>query len=322
MKSIRLSYPLSTNEVKAGPVVLAMGFFDGVHRGHQKVIRTAKELANERHQPLAVLTYDKLPAIVFKMMEQPVRYLTPLKTKISLFQQLGVDIAYVMNFTSDVAELAPQEFVDQVLTALNPSMVVAGFDHTYGPADIANMALLPTYVNGRFDIYTVNKLSEGAVDEKVSSTNIRKLVDEGQIGQANQLLGYEYTTTGIIVHGFARGRTFGFPTANVHWYENERIPAVGVYAVRMKVQGRWVDGMASVGFNETFGQNKRMTIEINLFNFNHHIYGEHVTVQWVQRLRDEVKFSSVQELINQLKKDQTTSEQILADNQFSGISVK
>lgn len=322
MKSIRLSYPLSINEVKAGPVVLAMGFFDGVHRGHQKVIRTAKKLANERHQPLAVLTYDKLPAIVFKMMEQPVRYLTPLKTKLSLFQQLGVDIAYVMNFTSDVAELAPQEFVDQVLTALNPSMVVAGFDHTYGPADIANMTLLPTYVNGRFDVYTVNKLSEGAVDEKVSSTNIRKLVDEGQIDQANQLLGYEYTTTGTIVHGFARGRTIGFPTANVQWYENERIPAVGVYAVRMKVQGRWVDGMASVGFNETFGQNKRMTIEINLFNFNHHIYGEHVTVQWVQRLRDEVKFNSVQELINQLKKDQTTSEQILADNQFSGISVK
>ena len=159
MKSIRLSYPLSINEVKAGPVVLAMGFFDGVHRGHQKVIHTAKKLANERHQPLAVLTYDKLPAIVFKMMEQPVRYLTPLKTKLSLFQQLGVDIAYVMNFTSDVAELAPQEFVDQVLTALNPSMVVAGFDHTYGPADIANMALLPTYVNGRFDVYTVNKLS-------------------------------------------------------------------------------------------------------------------------------------------------------------------
>jgi riboflavin kinase/FMN adenylyltransferase len=322
MKSIRLSYPLSINEVKAGPVVLAMGFFDGVHRGHQKVIRTAKELANERHQPLAVLTYDKLPAIVFKMMEQPVRYLTPLKTKLSLFQKLGVDIAYVMNFTSDVAELAPQEFVDQVLTTLNPSMVVAGFDHTYGPADIANMALLPTYVNGRLDVYTVNKLSEGAADEKVSSTNIRKLVDEGQIGQANQLLGYEYITTGTIVHGFARGRTIGFPTANVQWYENERIPAVGVYAVRMKVQGRWVDGMASVGFNETFGQNKRMTIEINLFNFNHHIYGEHVTVQWVQRLRDEVKFNSVQELINQLKKDQTTSEQILADNQFSGISVK
>ena len=322
MKSIRLSYPLSINKVKAGPVVLAMGFFDGVHRGHQKVIRTAKELANERHQPLAVLTYDKLPAIVFKMMEQPVRYLTPLKTKLSLFQKLGVDIAYVMNFTSDVAELAPQEFVDQVLTTLNPSMVVAGFDHTYGPADIANMALLPTYVNGRLDVYTVNKLSEGAADEKVSSTNIRKLVDEGQIGQANQLLGYEYITTGTIVHGFARGRTIGFPTANVQWYENERIPAVGVYAVRMKVQGRWVDGMASVGFNETFGQNKRMTIEINLFNFNHHIYGEHVTVQWVQRLRDEVKFNSVQELINQLKKDQTTSEQILADNQFSGISVK
>ena len=316
MRSIRLSYPLNSEQIKVGPVVLAMGFFDGVHRGHQKVIQPAKKYADERHQPLAILTYDKLPAIVFKQLAQPVRYLTPLKTKLALFEKLGVDVTYVMDFTSDVAELAPQTFVDSVLCKLKPSMVVAGFDHTYGPAEIANMSLLPTYVHYRFDVQTVGKLADRTLAEKVSSTKIRQLIDEGYVSQANQLLGYEYRTTGIVVHGFARGRTIGFPTANVQWDVNERIPAIGVYAVRMWVQGRWFDGMASVGFNVTFGQNKQMTIEVNLFNFNHHIYGEHVIVQWVQRLRGEVKFANAEELVNQLRKDQVVSQQILADYPF------
>lgn len=323
MKTIRLNYPFDVDKVETGPVVLAMGFFDGVHRGHQKVIQTAQKIAEKRQQPLAILTYDKLPAIVFKMMEQPVRYLTPLNTKLALFQSLGVDITYVMDFTSDVAELAPQTFVDHVLTKLQPSMVVAGFDHTYGPAKVANMAQLPSYVNGRFGVYTVEKLSDSKETQKVSSTNIRRLIDEGQIGHANRLLGYDYITTGMIVHGFARGRTIGFPTANVQWNENERIPAVGVYAVRMKVQGQWFNGMASVGFNVTFGKNEQMTIEINLFDFDHHIYGEHVIVQWIERLRGEVKFANADGLIKQLQNDQQTSQQILLNHQFDkDISLK
>lgn len=321
MKDIRLSYPFKKTHVVSGPVVLAMGFFDGVHRGHQEVLRQAKRIAEERQQPLAVLTYDKLPAIVFKQLPQPVRYLTPLRTKLRLFEQFGVEITYVMDFTSTVGELAPQTFVDQVIMKLQPSAVVAGYDHTYGPKEVANMDKLPSYAQGRFDIQTVGKLTTNQADDtKVSSTRIRQLIDMGHVDQANQLLGYPYLTTGIIVHGFARGRTIGFPTANVQWDTDERIPAVGVYAVRMKVQGQWWNGMASVGFNVTFGDHQQKTIEVNLFDFNRHIYGEHVTVEWVSRLRGEVKFANAGELVNQLKKDQVESSQILTNSKF--ISLK
>lgn len=311
MKEIRLKYPVDEVKTVPGPVVLAMGFFDGVHRGHQQVLATARRIAEQQNQPLAVLTYDKLPAIVFKQLEQPVRYLTSLDRKLHLLAEFWVDVAYVMDFTSMVGELAPQTFVDEVIMKLQPSTVVAGFDHTYGPKEIANMAKLPEYAQGRFAIKTVSKLTNDNDETKISSTVIRQLIDQGAVANANQLLGYRYTTSGIIVHGFARGRTIGFPTANVQWPENERIPAVGVYAVRLKVQNQWFNGMASVGYNVTFGKQTNKTIEVNIFDFHRHIYGEHVQVQWVQRLRDEVKFADVDDLVEQLKKDQVASCRIL-----------
>ena len=311
MQSIPLSYPLDDSELVEGPLVLAMGFFDGVHRGHQKVINRAKQVAKERQQPLAVLTYDKLPALVFKQLPQPIQYLTPLRTKLDLFEQLDVDLVYIMDFTSTVGELKPQKFIDEVIMKLNPSAVVAGFDHTYGPQEVANMQQLPEYAQNRFDIYTVGKLTDDEQTQKVSSTRIRQLIDEGQVAAANQELGYKYMTTGIIVHGFARGRTIGFPTANVQWAFDERIPAVGVYVVQMKVKGHWYNGMASVGYNVTFGDHHAKTIEVNLFDFDQHIYGEHVVVRWIKRMRGEVKFASVQELVDQLKKDQEQAQQLL-----------
>lgn len=312
MKVIDLKYPLQVQLVTKGPVVLAMGFFDGVHRGHRQVIRRAQQIAYQRHQPLAVLTYDKLPAMIFQQVSLPVQYLTPVATKCQLLEQLGVDITYVMDFTARFASLKPQQFVDDFLVKLQPSVVVAGYDHTYGPKDIANMDQLPTYAKGRFDVVKVAKLTVDHQSTKVSSTLIRQLIDQGKVQQANYLLGYHYLTSGIVVHGFARGRTIGFPTANVQWDVDERIPAVGAYAVQLFVQGHWYDGMASVGYNVTFGAHQHKTIEVNLFDFHQNIYGEHVKVRWVQRLRGETKFNHVKDLVQQLTDDRENSRQLLA----------
>lgn len=311
MKTISLHYPFDQQQIPAEPVVLAMGFFDGVHRGHQAVINRAKKVAEERHQPLAVLTYDKLPAIVFKQLPGRVQYLSPLRTKLKLLEQLGVDITYVVDFTGQFASLAPQQFVDEILMSFHPSAVVAGFDHTYGPKDVATMQRLPEYAKGRFDIFTVDKLAAPQEAVKIGSTRIRHLIDHGDIEQANEQLGYAYMTTGTVVHGFARGRTIGFPTANIEWAVDERIPVVGVYATQVLVDGRWYNGMASVGHNETFGDDFAKTIEINLLDFNQNIYGEHVVVRWIKHLRDEVKFSSVEQLVDQLKRDQLNTQQVL-----------
>lgn len=287
-----------------------MGFFDGVHRGHQAVIRRAAAIAKKQQLPLAVLTYDKLPAIAFKQFPHGVHYLTTLDRKMQLLAQLGVDRVYQVDFTSQLAALSPQDFVDQVLVNFHPAAVVAGFDHTYGKPDTANMAKLPSFVQGRFAVEVVDKLQDQGAG-KISSTSIRRLIDQGQIAQANDLLGYRYLTHGVVVHGFARGRTLGFPTANVDWDPLVRVPAIGVYAVQFKLGDHWYDGMASIGHNRTFGDNAPKTIEVYLFDFNQMIYGEHVAVRWVKRIRGQVKFADKQALIKQLQVDQTTCQQVL-----------
>lgn len=311
MEVITLEYPVDSAKIPAGQCVLAMGFFDGVHRGHQAVIKRAQEIAKQRHLPLAVLTYNQSPAIVFRQFKNGIHYLSTLDRKIDLMAQLGVNRLYVMAFTSHLAALAPQKFIDDVIIKLQPAVTVAGFDHTYGPKR-AGMTELPHYAHGRFQVEVVGKLSD-PYNDKIASTKIRHLLDDGQVEQANQLLGYRYCTKGTVVHGLARGRTLGFPTANVAWQTNQRIPAVGVYAVQFLANHHWYDGMASVGYNETFGTHNQKTIEVYLFNFNDQIYGEQVTVRWVKEIRGQVKFESAAELVQQLKHDQVVCTQILTN---------
>ena len=309
MEVIKVHHPLLEQQVPDGPVVVAMGFFDGVHRGHQAVIARAKEEAVRRQVPLAVLTYEKLPGIVYQRYEEGVHYLTTIDRKLALLEQLGADLVYLVDFTAKLGSLSPEEFVSDYLVRMHAVAVVAGFDHTYGKKDVATMDRLAGYAAGRFDVVTVKKQeTRGA---KIGSSRIRDLIDQGRVEDANQLLGYRYQTSGIVVHGLARGRTIGFPTANVAWNPLERIPAVGVYTVNFLVVGHWYGGMASVGYNVTFGQNKHKTIEVYLFDFKGNIYGEHVTVSWIQRLRGEIKFDGVDGLIDQLHADQINSLAIL-----------
>lgn len=310
MQVVHLHYPISLQRVAKSPVALAMGFFDGVHRGHQAVIQRAKQEAEYRKLPLAVLTYDKFPGMVYESIPGRFHYLTTLDRKVELLDQLGVDVVYVMDFTSHLGALRPQAFVDEILLKLHVKVVVAGFDHTYGDHQVATMERLAGFAQGRFEVVTVDKFT-GESTEKISSTAIRQAIDDGQVEVANDSLGYRYQTHGVVVHGFACGRTIGFPTANVQWDINERIPAVGVYAVRFKVNQTWYQGMASVGYNVTFGDDHEKTIEVFLFDFNDQIYGEHVTVEWVQRLRGEIKFDGVEGLVDQLHQDETHSRQIL-----------
>lgn len=309
MEVIKLRYPFDQTLIPDRPSVLAMGFFDGVHRGHQAVLQRAAAQAQVHQVPLAVLTYDKFPGLVYESFPGWFQYLTPLDQKLAQLERLGVEIAYVVSFTSRLSQLSPQQFVDECLMALNPVEVVAGFDHTYGDKAVATMANLPQYAAGRFVVNVVEQLS--ATKQKVSSTAIRQALDQGDLAMVNDYLGRPYTTPGTIVHGFARGRTIGFPTANVQWAVDQRIPAIGVYAVRLKVGETWYPGMASVGHNVTFGDDNQKTIEVNLFDFHDQIYGENVVVEWIAHLRGEVKFDGVDELITQLQQDEQTAREIL-----------
>ncbi|NLM67878.1 MAG: riboflavin biosynthesis protein RibF [Enterococcus sp.] len=303
MDIIEIRHPYHISEIPNEPVVLVLGFFDGVHKGHQKVIEEGRKIAKEKGLKLALMTFNQHPSIVFqKATNERMRYLTSLDQKKRLMAELAIDYLYIIEFTSDFASLKPQAFVDQYIVGLQAKYVVAGFDYTYGPREIANMAQLPNYSQGRFEIVTVPKETLDGV--KVSSTRIREELDAGNMECVKNLLGYFFEIEGTVIHGDARGRTLGFPTANIKTKSSVRLPKEGVYITEIKVGDHWYPSMGSIGRNDTFEKNRPVTVEVNILDFHQDIYGEQVTVRWCHHLRDQVAFNGVEALIAQLNQDE------------------
>ncbi|MCI1925979.1 MAG: riboflavin biosynthesis protein RibF [[Lactobacillus] timonensis] len=312
MQVIRIHHPLNKQLIADQPVVLAMGFFDGVHLGHQLVIKTAKKIADQRGLPLAVLTYNHSPAVVYHRLPGGAKYLTTINQKAELMSRLGVSVMYVVDFTSQYGAQSPQQFVDNYLMAFHPEVAVAGEDHTFGRGVAATMSNLPSLANERFQVVAVPTMENGL--SKIGTSRIRRQIMAGELDLATQGLGRPYQTTGLVVHGFARGRQIGFPTINIDSPSSTVIPALGVYVTRVKVGHHWYGGMANIGHNETFGDGAPRTVEINLFDFHQLVYGEEVVVEWYSRLRDGVKFASVEELVTQMRVDQQAAKAYLASH--------
>lgn len=312
MEVKKLHHPYDKSLLHTDDIVLILGFFDGVHKGHVEVINKGVELAKQNNLKSVVMTFNRHPSLVYQKYH-PTRhaYLTTNERKVKLIERLGVDILYEAEFTSKLGSLSPQEFVQQYMIDWHAKFVVAGFDYTYGKKDIANMDRLPELAGDHFEVYTVGKKTDH--HGKISSTRIRELISKGNISEANQLLGYYYDTSGYVIHGEARGRTLGYPTANIEPHPYVFIPEVGIYVVRIKVDGKWYGGMASIGYNVTFGFRNNQSIEVHIFDFDETIYGEDVEIKWIKYIRDEMKFNSGEELIAQLKEDQTISEEVLSN---------
>lgn len=304
MQVIQLKYPIDLVHTNTAAKVMALGFFDGVHRGHQAVIKQAVKIGQARQLPVAVMTFNLYPGIVFnKVRASEFTYLSSVPRKAAIMADLGVDLLYVVDFTQAVGRLQPQAFVDQFLVALGVKVAVAGFDYTYGrPIERANMAALPKYAQGRFEVVTVAE--QTYQQQKISSTAIRTALDQGAVDFADELLGYPYQTQGVVVHGEARGRELGFPTANVTPTDQQRWPSIGIYATAIEVAGHWYPAMTSVGRNVTFGDNRPVTVEVNILDFKQDIYDQTVNLRWYHYLRGEVKFTGAAGLITQLKQDE------------------
>lgn len=311
MQIINVKHPLLSEQLPKEEIVLIMGFFDGVHLGHQKVIKTGVELAHKHQLKSVLLTFDRSPRTVYQH-EKNYKYLSTMKRKAELVEQLGVDELYFVEFSTTFASLKPQEFVDQYMIALKAKYVIAGFDYTYGKKDIANMQTLPQYARGQFETVTVPE--QIINNQKIGSSAIKEFILHDQITTANKFLGYNYQNQGIVVHGLQRGRTLGYPTANLLVDGDQLIPAIGVYATRIKVGATWHDSMTSVGYNVTFKENTGVTIETNIFDFDEDIYDQHVKLEWDAYLRGEVKFDGADGLIKQLKLDKTNALKILKNN--------
>ncbi|MBS4172562.1 bifunctional riboflavin kinase/FAD synthetase [Bacillus sp. FJAT-49736] len=309
MKVMTLHHPHSYSKTDFPPLVMALGYFDGIHLGHKKVITTAKNIAEEHIWKSAVMTFDPHPSVVLSAQNKHVELITPLDEKIRLMEELGIDYLIIVRFTSSFASLDPQEFVNQYIIGLNVKHVVAGFDFTYGKFGKGTIDTMPLHSKNEFGCTKVEKLNSPNGDEKVGSTLIRKLLHEGDVTGAYSLLGRFYRTDGIVVHGEKRGRQIGFPTANIKLNSDYIVPQNGVYAVKIYVNNQWHQGVCNIGVKPTFKNPDEFTrsIEVHIIDFDHSIYGEEVTIEWHKRMRDEQKFDGIEALKSQIAKDKQTT---------------
>ncbi|MCO7174735.1 bifunctional riboflavin kinase/FAD synthetase [Sporolactobacillus kofuensis] len=289
--------------------VIALGYFDGVHLGHQKVIKTAVTIAKEKGLEPVVMTFYPHPSVVLRPDAKRVNELTPQLIKAKLIEKLGVQTLVFVKFDLTLSQLSPQNFVDQYLIKLHAKHVVAGYDFTFGRKAAGNMNNIGDYSRSMFSYTTVPKVE--LFGEKVSTTHIRTLIEHGAVEEAADLLGKPYETTGIVIHGDKRGRTLGFPTANVDENEAFLIPENGVYAVQLNVDGKPLDGVCSVGLRPTFyDKNEAIkTVEVYVLDFNGDLYDKEVGIYWYKRLRPELKFDSADALIVQMEKDKSETRE-------------
>ncbi|MCE7794559.1 bifunctional riboflavin kinase/FAD synthetase [Salipaludibacillus sp. CUR1] len=301
MEIIHLKHP--HRPVNLPPTVTALGFFDGVHLGHRKVIETAVKKAADEHIYSAVMTFFPHPKEVLgKNGGYPVRYLSPLEEKEKLIEKTGVDYLFIVEFTSRFSELSPQQFVDDYLIDLNVKHVVAGFDYSYGRLGKGTMETMPFHSRNLITQTTVEKVA--GQEGKISSTSIREAMAKGEIDKVNSYLGRNYKITGVVEHGEKRGRTIGFPTANVSTDAQKEIPAAGVYAVTFKVNGKMYSGVCNIGSKPTFhDETAKQTIEVHLLDTEKNLYDEKVEVVFLGRIRGEIKFDGAEALIAQINKD-------------------
>jgi len=306
-------------DVEARGSVVAVGNFDGLHLGHQAVIRVARERADAMGAPQAVLTFEPHPRSVFQPTIAPFR-LTPFRSKARLMEALGVDLLFALHFDAGFAAITAEDFVRRLLVeGMGVRHVVVGENFVFGNKRRGNVALLRELAARHGFGVTVVPPQKGPHGEIYSSTRIRELLVAGRPAEAAKLLGRDWEIEGRVEAGDRRGRQLGFPTANITLGEYLR-PALGVYAVRAgldrpgprSVETVWHDGVANLGVRPTFGGDG-LVFEVNIFDFAEDIYGQHLRVALVEHLRPEKKFDGIAQLKAQIAEDSARARAILAE---------
>lgn len=287
--------------------VITIGTFDGVHMGHKVILQQIVKHAKEAGGESILITFEPHPRKLIAP-DQPLKILTPLEQKLQLVLNEGVDHVVVAPFTQAFAGLSAEAYIKDFLVAkFKPKAIVIGYDHRFGHDRAGDIDLLKKYAATHS--YTVYEIPAQLIEEAaVSSTKIRNAIQAGHVSEATQMLGRHYSITGTVISGAKLGRTIGFPTANVQPQDADQlIPEKGVYAVQLQWKGQAYNGMLNIGNRPTVSNELTLHIEAHLFDFNEDIYNEMVEIIFVQRLRDEVKFPSLDALKEQLQKDKAAA---------------
>lgn len=301
---------------KPGGLAVAIGFFDGVHLGHADVVSRAVALGRERGYTPAVMTFDPHPRTVLGNGEAYGKALTPLEDKLAYLESLGVEAAYVFRFDRAFAAIPAERFVRELLLPLGVKTAVVGFDFSFGHMGKGNADKLREYGEGSLEVVVAEPVQNGA--EKVSSTRIRDALERGDCAAAAHLLGRFYCIKGKVVHGQARGRQIGYPTANVLPEFPYVMPRSGVYAIMVDLHDEQggvtatYPAVLNVGYRPTFETPAgELKLEAHLFGYEGDLYGRTLGLKFREFLRDERKFASKDELIGQIAKDAERARQIL-----------
>lgn len=288
--------------------VVALGMFDGVHLGHAEVIGRAVEIAKKIDGTAMVFTFSNHPLTILDEKSAPLM-IGSRSLRREIFSELGIKILIEIPFTKEFSKKTPEEFLDLLREKISPAYVVTGPNYTFGRFGKGNGRVLIR--EGENYGFKAEICPAVTVEKKiVSSTKIRALIAEGNLSAANELLGRNFTYVSEVVHGDKRGRKLGFPTANLEIADNRAMLPNGAYIVLVKVRGKIFSGIANIGDNPTFKVAKRR-LEIFIDDFNAEIYGEEISVSFIEKLRDEKTFSSVDELKKQLRDDLSTMRNFL-----------
>lgn len=292
--------------------VVTIGTFDGVHIGHQTILKRLVYEAKKHNGKSILITFWPHPRFILNKDADKLKLLSTFDEKVNMVADLEVDYILKIAFTPEFSNLSAEEFVRQILVdKVGTKKLFIGYDHHFGNNREGNIHFLHEHADEYG--FEVNEISKQEIDHiGISSTKIRNTLESGEIHLANSLLGRNYSIKGKVIDGNKKGRSIGFPTANIEIPESYKLlPADGAYAVKVMVDSQSFNGMLNIGFKPTVDGSNR-TIEVHLFNFDADIYGKEIVVEFVKALRKEMKFASIEDLKTQLQKDKEAALEILS----------
>jgi riboflavin kinase/FMN adenylyltransferase len=291
---------------------LTIGVFDGVHRGHQQIIQKLVKEAHAQNESAVVLTFDPHPANV--LSGQELKCLTTPDERAELLTGLGVDCVITQRFTRDLSTASAFEYMSTLKQTLGLKRLLIGYDFALGKGREGNASRLTEI--GQELGYVVEVIPAlGDESGVISSTEIRKLISIGSVEEANKLLGHNYTMSGEVIHGAKRGRTIGFPTANIDYPKQKATPSNGIYACWACLGDQKFMAATNIGFNPTFTPERKIpSLEAYLLDFDRDIYGQELKLEFIARIRDELKFDSLEELIRKIHEDVDATRKILQES--------
>ena len=289
------------------PVVACIGYFDGMHKGHQALVNATLEKAKELGVESGLITFDPDPWVTLRN-EKDVKHITPLQQRINIAVELGIKNIFILNFTKEMAALSPLDFI-KVLDSCNIKALICGFDYHYGQFGKGDIESLKR--DADFEVVVVDAVNDN--EGKISSTRITNLIEEGEVHKAEELLGYAYRVEGYVVHGNAKGRTIGYPTANVSVPSEYIEPKGGVYACFALIDGKKYKAMVNIGHNPTFNYTETMSLEAYILDFSGDLYDKRLKISFKYYLRPEKKFKYIGNLKMQLEQDEFAVRTLLRE---------